>query len=200
MKRFSVLVLAFVMFLLASSCMARREADYTVKGYSSTKGIIEAVTDDKGRATGGYQRAFIGDTLSTMLFDYKVIECTFSDTYGSSLAGDGKRYLIVTIDMTNTSGSDITLCEGDFLLAYDMTDLKLADEAGISAGAQEGLPAYDLKAHETVALSAAFEVPSEAQPPFSLIFTEFYSNEGEDDTPGNSFYVIFDKVNGQHTV
>lgn len=200
MKRFSALVIALVLFLITSSCTGMREIDYTVKGYSRTEGIIETATDDKGRATGGYQKAFIGDTLSTLLFDFKVTECAFSDIYDSSPAGIGKHYLIVTIEIANTSGSDIRLSEGDFLLAYDMTDLKLADEAGISAGTEDGLSAYDLKAGETVTLGAAFEVPSEAQSPFSLIFTEYYSNEGEDDTPGNSFYVIFDKINGQQTV
>jgi len=142
---------------------------------------------EDGRSYGGLVEAQAGDKVSTVFFDYTITESKKCGTYqfqdGLYMAGDGKTYLVVTLEITNTYDKDLPMSITDFTLDYsDKEEEGLVTGYGnTELGSNDFMDnVFTLKQGETIHKSILFTVPDRAE--YILCYKEYYEDKFEGDS------------------
>ncbi|MCR5702107.1 MAG: DUF4352 domain-containing protein [Lachnospiraceae bacterium] len=142
---------------------------------------------EDGRSYGGLVEAQAGDKVSTVFFDCTVTQSQKCGTYqfqdGLYMAGDGKTYLVVTLEITNTYDKDLPMSITDFTLDYsEKEDKTIVTGYGNSElGSNDFMDnVFTLKQGETIKKSILFTVPDRAE--YILCYKEYYEDKFEGDS------------------
>lgn len=142
---------------------------------------------EDGRNYGGLVEAQAGDKVSTVFFDCTVTDAKKCGTYqfqdGLYMAGDGKTYLVLTLEITNTYDKDLPMSITDFTLDYsDKEDKSVVTGYGYSElGSNDFMDnVFTLKQGETIHKSILFTVPDRAE--YILCYKEYYEDKFEGDS------------------
>lgn len=161
-----------------------------VAGYERTDGIVDATTTSDGREVGGYQIAFLKDTVSTAWFDFQVTKVEFGDKFYNYTADAGETLVLATIKVKTTYSTDIEMYYNDFYFywGFDNDDDSYGSEIAAFVDSEDIGNGYVVETGNTVTMQFLFQVEDSVYAPYIVEFYEVYS----DGTEGNDFYVIFE--------
>lgn len=109
----------------------------------------------KGDVTGE-----LNTTYSTQWFDFNVKDIRASDEYGGYPAYDGYKYVIATVEETNTFDESIPMGASDFYVSAD--GLEEEDTYPYESFDDKMMPdEFQLDVGETVEYDVVFEIPEE---------------------------------------
>lgn len=132
----------------------------------------------------------MGDTVSTLWFDYVVNSADPMDTYEGYTAAEGNKLVVVDLTMKNTFDESVPMFDTDFQLYWgEYGDDEWALPLEVYCEAQ--LPAdYYLSIDETREGVLVYEVPSDIRD-FTLAFLEVKDNGTEEGEEGDLYLTYF---------
>lgn len=145
----------------------------------------------------------IGDTLSTLFFDYTVNSFRLEDSLDGVTPHDGYKFLVVDVTITNTSGSAITMTDRDFFITWDNND-KNHDYPYTVYDSKQLVPnqlgeeyeVKDEKDDDSVTGSLVFAVPPD-RTDFALKTQDYYIKNDTGETVEGDVYTISFKIGGE---
>ena len=140
-----------------------------------------------GNETG---ESHLGDTVSTLWFDYVVNSADPMDTYEGYTAAEGNKLVVVDLTMKNTFDESVPMFDTDFQLYWgDYNDDEWALPLEVYCDAQ--LPAeYYLSIDETREGVLVYEVPTDVRD-FTFAFLEVRDNGTEEGEEGDLYLTYF---------
>lgn len=140
-----------------------------------------AACSDK-KTSGG-----IGDTLSTMFFDYTVVSAESPSEYDGYTPEDGNKLLLLSVKVKNDFGSTLPMYDDDFQLQWGDGEYTWA----VRAFNSEMMPAeWELENKKTATYDMLFEVPAN-ETEFSLAYLEIYTDRNNNAQTGDVFSITF---------
>lgn len=171
-KRLASFALALVMALSLAAC---------------GEGGLSLNPNEKSDAKDGY----IGDTLSTLWFDFVVDDAYTCTEYHGYTPDAGNKLVVVAISLKNNCGYSVDMWGNDFVILWD------DEENGIDVSLPAGLSDEQFPDEYALGINArksgvsVFEVPEEFRD-FAIWFQEFITNEDyPDGKEGDNFFVYF---------
>ena len=136
-----------------------------------------------GKKNGG-----IGDTLSTMFFDYTVVSAESTTEYDGYTPGNGNKLLVLSVKIKNDFGSTLPMYDTDFQLQWGDDD----DYAwAVDAFNDDMMPLiWELENRKTATYDMLFEVPADITE-FSLCYLEEYTDQNGREQTGDLYSVDF---------
>ena len=135
-----------------------------------------------GKKNGG-----IGDTLSTMFFDYTVVSAESPASYDGYTPADGDKLVVLSVKVKNDFGSTLPMYDTDFQLQWGDDDFAWA----VDAFNADMMPLqWELADKTTATYDMLFEVPANITE-FSLCYLEEYTDRNGKDQTGDFYSVDF---------
>ena len=159
MKRFSVILAVLMLALCLAAC-------------------------SNGKKEGG-----IGDTLSTMFFDYTVESAECPADYDGYTAADGNKLLVVSVKVKNDFGSTLPMYDTDFQIQWGAGDYDFAWAVDAFNGDMMPLE-WELANGKTATYDMLFEVPAN-QNDFMLVYLEEYTDKEGNSKTGDLYSINF---------
>ena len=185
MKYLKSLLLITTIVLLSGCALPFQSEKYPAW---STNGLIDGKTLDDGRIVEAYQGLGINETAHTRWFDFIIQDVTVCDTFETYKAPNGKKLVVASIEVTNTSDSKQKLSLEDFPLMWNLEK----EEASYTYSFVPDIPNVNflkdnltIGVKETVNFKTIYEVDDTLTRPFAIYYGELYS----DDLEGNSYYI-----------
>ena len=179
MKRLFALLLAAVLAVGLAGCGSPQDILNQAMGAGNGPGGVSA--------KDGYAEGRIGDTLSSVFFDFSVDSAEFVDEYAGYAPAAGNVLLDTVVTVKNTFGEELPMFNSDFQIQWGDGD----EDYGYGV---EGLTdsaimpeEYTLKRAESVTYHVVYEVPAGSSN-FSVSFLEYF----EDETEGDVFFIFFE--------
>ena len=141
----------------------------------------------------GVKYGYIGDTMSTVWFDFTVDDAYSCDRYQGYAPSAGYKLVIVTLSLKNNCGQSVDMWGDDFVILWgdddDTYDMDIPLPAGIS---DDQFPdEYVLGINGSRTGVMVFEVPREFRD-FSIGFMEIFESDTDPDgEEGDTFFVDF---------
>lgn len=133
-----------------------------------------------------YYDGRIGDTFSTVFFDFSVDSVSLAEDIAPS--AEGMMVIDLVITVKNTFGEELPMFYNDFQLAYGDGDSDFCYSILDDTLPLNMPEAYTLKRGETATYHMYFEVP-ETSTEYSLAYLEIY----DDGTTGDTYFVYFER-------
>lgn len=154
----------------------------------NTDGIIDTKTLEDGRIVDGYQGLSINEVAHTKWLDFTIQNVTICDSFENYKANAGKKLVIASIEVTNTSDSKQYLSLEDFPLMWNLEK----EEANYTYSFNPNIENVSflkdnmvVKVNETITFKTIYEIDDNLSKPYAIYYGEMYS----DDIEGNSYYV-----------
>jgi len=137
---------------------------------------------------GSEQVFYIGDTISTVWFDFTVDSVEVLNEYEGYTAQEGKKLLVVQLSLKSTFTSSSDMFQEDFVAGWDLVDEDDFDYVEpLSAYCDAQFPdEYSLGINESRTGLLIYEVPAD-QKDFWINFMEYFADESY----GDSYFVYF---------
>lgn len=140
------------------------------------------------RAEPAKTQAAVGESLSTLFFDFTVNQAGPVDSYADYTAEDGEQLVVANVTVTNTTDAPIEMYDSDFTLAWGEAEDAFAWVFDAFADAMQ--PAEEtLNPGEGRTYDLLYAVPAE-QKNLTLCYTENYQDEKGAEVVGFTFKVI----------
>lgn len=141
--------------------------------------------DSDSSESPAYYDGRIGDTLSSVFFDFTVESV---DLMENASVSEGTMMLDLVITIRNTFGQSLPMYYNDFQLQYGEGDYDFCYSVLDDTLPLSMPESYTLKRGESVTYHMYFEVPETATE-FSLAYLEIY----DDDSTGDVFFIYFER-------
>ena len=137
----------------------------------------------------------IGDTISTLWFDYVVTSAEPAESYEGYTAAEGSKLVVVDLTMKNTFHESVPMYDTDFQLYWgDYGEDEMAFPMEPYCDVQ--LPSeYYLSIDETREGVLVYEVPADVRD-FTLAFLEVKDNGTEEGEEGDLYLTYFTASEG----
>ncbi len=139
--------------------------------------------------------AQLGETNSTMFFDFSINSANAVDYYGDYVVDkDEYKLILAEITYTNTSSGAITIKDSDFVLGYGENNAQKA--YCYDAFSTEMIPSEEaLATADTKTYTMLFAVPVD-ETELTISYTELYKSTGQNEqdsteSQGDTFNVLF---------
>lgn len=141
--------------------------------------------EEEGGSEGPF---YIGDTISTIWFDFTVDSVEVRNEYEGYTAAEGNKLLVVQLSLKSTYTSSSDMFQEDFVLGWDLVEEDDFDYVEpLSAYCDAQFPdEYSLGINESRTGLLIYEVPEDRKD-FWINFLEYFV----DDTYGDSYFVYF---------
>lgn len=139
----------------------------------------------------------IGDTISTMFFDYTVTTARLEDEMQGMLGHDGYKLLVVDVTVTNNSKNAITMSDSDFFISWGEGDQDYDYPISMYTTTQlsdRQMPAqYDLGEASSKSGELIFAVPPE-KTDFALKTQDYYTEGDSTEAVEGDIYSVTFKI------
>ncbi len=139
----------------------------------------------------------IGDTISTMFFDYTVTTARLEDEMNGMLGHDGYKLLVVDVTVTNNSKNAITMSDSDFYISWGEGEKDYDYPISMYTTTQlsdRQLPAqYDLGEASSKSGELIFAVPPEMTE-FGLKTQDYYTEGDSTEAVEGDIYTVSFKI------
>lgn len=204
MKKTICLILALLLSLSITACDSipgMSSGDKSGTPSTSDKSNNPSSGSDKSGGSSseesGFHEGYLGDTLTTMFFDYTVNEAKSYTEYAGKKPAEGNKFLVVEVTLKNNTRYSQDMFngeDGDFTIYYEFgsgeDDYAYVDSISEIIDDNQFPMEYKLGINETRTGLLIYEVPADIED-FSLDFLEIYGASEADAQAGDYFAVYF---------
>ena len=192
-KRFffkaAIFTLPFLLVLLCVGCRPKADVSDSAAGepVDLKTAVVGAKVLEDGRTVGGSARGKIGETLTNVFFSFCVDKVELLDEYEGQQPERNYVYLVSEVTIKSIAEEPIPMWSEDFLIQWGDGENDYAYPLAKFSDSQMD-EEFTLSKEESITKVLVFEVPvPEEENEYNISYLEYY----EDDTEGNTFYVIF---------